>query len=99
MAFIYQLDSNIQNYTGNFQGPHTKMLHFTNFRPYRNLIHALATGAVDAVKLCASVAVNLIAFISALALVNATLGWAGHRVGVNSLTFQVIQFKGSLIIM
>jgi len=56
-----------------------------------NFIEAAATGASNTVKLCATVASILIAFLSLLEFINATLTWFGQRVGVQQLTFQVTE--------
>ncbi|KAL5006943.1 hypothetical protein ScPMuIL_015749 [Solemya velum] len=58
----------------------------------RNIIEAAAKGASMSVKLVANIAANLIAFISLLGFVNATLKWFGERAGVMDphLSFQLI---------
>ncbi|KAL5007459.1 hypothetical protein ScPMuIL_016265 [Solemya velum] len=58
----------------------------------RNIIEAAAKGASLSVKLVANMAANLIAFISLLGFVNATLKWFGERAGVMDppLSFQLI---------
>lgn len=61
----------------------------------RNVIEAASSGATQSVKLVANIAVNLIAFISILEFVNATLRWFGARAGLEQpeheeLTFQLI---------
>ncbi|KAL5006941.1 hypothetical protein ScPMuIL_015747 [Solemya velum] len=58
----------------------------------RNIIEAASKGAAMSIKLVANIAANLIAFISLLAFVNATLRWFGERVGLENppLTFEVI---------
>nr|KAG5693766.1 hypothetical protein BaRGS_032450 [Batillaria attramentaria] len=58
--------------------------------PERNLIEAASSGASNAIALVANVAVNVMAFLSILKFVNATLTWFGDRVGVEDLTFQLI---------
>jgi len=54
-------------------------------------MEAAASGAIIAVTSCANIAANLIAFISLLAFINATLVWFGGRVGFDepALTFEV----------
>ncbi|XP_071158639.1 solute carrier family 28 member 3-like [Mytilus galloprovincialis] len=61
----------------------------------RNVIEAASQGASNSIKLVANVAVNLIAFVSLLGFVNATLKWFGERAGMKPpgheyLTFQYI---------
>ncbi|XP_076461138.1 putative transporter HI_0519 [Babylonia areolata] len=56
----------------------------------RNLIEAASSGASNAIMLVANVVVNVIAFLSILKFVNATLTWFGDRVGIKGLTFQFI---------
>lgn len=57
----------------------------------RNVVEAASNGASQSVKLVANIAVNLIAFISILAFINATLTWFGDRAGLNEpLTFEFI---------
>ncbi|KAL5007825.1 hypothetical protein ScPMuIL_016631 [Solemya velum] len=66
---------------------------FCNFLGKReNIIEAAAKGASMSVKLVANIAANLIAFISLLGFVNATLKWFGERAGVMDppLSFQLI---------
>ncbi|XP_060066328.1 solute carrier family 28 member 3-like [Ylistrum balloti] len=62
--------------------------------PERNIIEAASSGASQSIKLVANVAVNLIAFVSLLEFVNATLKWFGNRVGMeppeDELTFELI---------
>ncbi|KAL4221946.1 hypothetical protein ACF0H5_017997 [Mactra antiquata] len=58
--------------------------------PESNLIEAASNGATASIKICGAVAVNVIAFLSLLQFLNATLTWMGDRVGVEDLTFQLI---------
>ena len=58
-------------------------------RSERNLIEVASAGATNSIALVGSVAVNVIAFLSILKFVNATLTWFGDRAGVKDLTFQV----------
>ena len=58
------------------------------------MIEAASRGASNSIKLVANVAVNLIAFVSLLGFLNATLRWFGERAGMKPpgheyLTFQV----------
>jgi len=54
-----------------------------------NVFEAATNGAMISVKLVAAIIVNVIAFLSLLAFVNATLTWFGDRVGVENLTLEV----------
>ncbi|XP_025094256.1 uncharacterized protein LOC112563975 [Pomacea canaliculata] len=56
----------------------------------RNIIQAASEGASQAVRLAANIAVNLIAFVALLELLNSTLTWLGDRVGIDNLTFQLM---------
>ncbi|XP_071102090.1 solute carrier family 28 member 3-like [Haliotis cracherodii] len=56
----------------------------------RNLIEAASEGASTSSSLIANIVVNLIAFLSLLSFVNATLTWFGDRVGVEGFTFEFI---------
>lgn len=56
----------------------------------RNMIDAASDGASQSIKLLANLGVNLIAFLSLLAFLDATLVWFGDRIGVDGLTFQLI---------
>ncbi len=53
-----------------------------------NVIEAAATGAADGVRLAINVAGMLIAFIALIAMINAMVGWAGGRFGLEGLTLQ-----------
>lgn len=55
-----------------------------------NLIEAASAGASSAIMLVANVAVNVMAFLSILKFINATLTWFGDRAGVEGLSFQMI---------
>lgn len=61
-----------------------------NNRKESNVLEAASNGATDAIALVANVAANLIAFLSVLAFINATLSWLGELVDIQGLTFQVI---------
>ncbi|CAD5117032.1 unnamed protein product [Dimorphilus gyrociliatus] len=56
----------------------------------RNVAEAAANGAGVAGQTVAAVICNMLAFISMLGFVNASLGWIGDRVGVDGLSFQKI---------
>ncbi|ELU12189.1 hypothetical protein CAPTEDRAFT_123339 [Capitella teleta] len=55
-----------------------------------NVIEAGANGATVAGSTVVAVVVNFIAFLGLLAFINATLSWAGGRVGFPELSFEVI---------
>lgn len=55
-----------------------------------NIIEAATNGATACIKIIGSVAVNVLAFLSLLTFLNATLTWFGDRVGVENLTFELI---------
>lgn len=61
-----------------------------------NFIEAAAAGAANAIALVANIAANLIAFIAILYFINSTLTWFGHRVGVDKLTYEVMQLCNNL---
>ncbi|XP_061179837.1 solute carrier family 28 member 3-like [Saccostrea echinata] len=56
----------------------------------RNVIEAISSGASNSVKVVAAIAVNVMAFLCVLEFVNMTLTWFGDRVGIESLSFQLI---------
>lgn len=56
----------------------------------RNIIEAATAGATASTKLVAAIAVNIIAFLSLLNFVNATLVWCGQRAGVDGFTLEFI---------
>ncbi|XP_062608441.1 solute carrier family 28 member 3-like [Saccostrea cucullata] len=56
----------------------------------RNIIEAILSGAWNSIKIITAVAVNVMAFLSVLEFVNMTLDWFGERVGIESLSFQLI---------
>ena len=58
-------------------------------RKEKNLVEALAAGASMSITLVANIAVNLMAFVAVLALVDAILMWFGGMVGVPTLSFSV----------
>lgn len=55
-----------------------------------NVVEAASNGASQSIKLVANIAVNLIAFLAYLALVNALLTYFGGLIGVEGLTFELI---------
>ncbi|GFO44649.1 sodium/nucleoside cotransporter [Plakobranchus ocellatus] len=55
-----------------------------------NVIEAACNGAIVSAKIIASIIVNVVAFLSLLKFVNATLIWLGERVGKKNFTFQYI---------
>lgn len=57
-------------------------------REERNAIEAAANGASSAVALVANVAANLIAFLAAIAFLNANLAWFGSLIGWEFLSFE-----------
>ncbi|XP_070210439.1 sodium/nucleoside cotransporter 1-like [Littorina saxatilis] len=59
-------------------------------RAERNLIEAASSGASSAIAVVASVAVNVMAFLSILKFINATLTWFGDRGDIEGLSFQLI---------
>ncbi|OWF42578.1 solute carrier family 28 member 3-like [Mizuhopecten yessoensis] len=56
----------------------------------RNIIEAATAGATASTKLVAAIAVNIIAFLSLLNFVNATLVWCGERAGIEGFTLEFI---------
>ena len=57
------------------------------------MIEAASAGASQSVKLVANIAANLIAFISLLAFINATLRWFGARVGLEPPNYPELTFE------
>jgi len=55
-----------------------------------SVIEAACTGAMKSATIVASILVNVIAFLSILEFINATLMWLGERVGKDDLTFEYI---------
>lgn len=68
-------------------------------RLQRNIIQAASEGASQAVRLAANIAVNLIAFVALLELLNSTLTWLGDRVGIDNLTFQVVCVSRRIVVI
>ena len=62
---------------------------FSRYSTEHNIIEAATNGATASIKIIGSILVNIIAFLSLLAFLNATLTWFGDRVGVENLTFEV----------
>lgn len=58
--------------------------------PHRNIIEAASAGAASSVKVVAGIAVHVIAFLSILKFVDATLTWFGELVEVEGLTLEFI---------
>ncbi len=52
-------------------------------------MEAAARGAIESTAIIASIAVNLIAFISLMAFLDSGLSYFGSRVGYPELSFQV----------
>jgi pyrimidine nucleoside transport protein len=55
----------------------------------RNIIEAASSGATSSIKVVGAIAVNVMAFLSILKFVNATLTWFGERVEIEGFTFDV----------
>ena len=55
----------------------------------RNVVEAAARGAIESTAVIASIAVNLIAFISLMAFLDSGLHYLGAKVGYPELSFQV----------
>ncbi|XP_071108417.1 solute carrier family 28 member 3-like [Haliotis cracherodii] len=55
-----------------------------------NVIEAASKGASDAISLVANVAVNVMAFLALLQLIDASLTFLGDRVGIEGFTFALI---------
>jgi nucleoside permease NupC len=72
------------------------------FYPYilfstdKNLFEAISSGAVTSIKLCAYIAVNLIAFVSFLDFVDGTLNWVGERIGIGPPDYLPLSFQVSI---
>ena len=58
-------------------------------RPAQNVIEAASNGAIDAIKVVASVGANLIAILGLITFLDATLSYLGSLVGCPELRFQV----------
>ena len=56
-----------------------------------NFIEAASAGASNAISLVSNIAANVIAFWALFQFVNSTLTWFGQRVGIQQLTYQVMQ--------
>jgi nucleoside permease NupC len=57
---------------------------------YTNAVDAVASGAIDGLKLAANVAAMLIAFLGLLAALNGLLGWIGSLVNLPQLSLEWI---------
>nr|XP_056722040.1 sodium/nucleoside cotransporter 2-like [Euleptes europaea] len=55
-----------------------------------NILEAASNGAAISVGVVASIAANLIAFLAALAFINAMLAWLGNMVDIPGLSFEMI---------
>lgn len=55
-----------------------------------NAIDAIATGALDGLKLALNIAAMLIAFLALVAMVNAFLGWVGSLMGLPQLSLEFL---------
>ncbi len=55
-----------------------------------NVIDAIATGAIDGLRLALNVGAMIIAFLGLLAVVNALLGWLGGLVGFPDVSLELI---------
>lgn len=64
-------------------------IHVLTSRTHRNIIEAASAGAAGSVKVVAGIAVHVIAFLSILKFVDATLTWFGELVEVEGLTLEV----------
>lgn len=53
-----------------------------------NIIEAASNGATSSIKIIGAIAVNVIAFLSLLSFLNATLTWLGLRLGYDYITFE-----------
>ena len=62
---------------------------FARYRPARNVVEAASNGAMDAIKVVASVGANLIAILGLIEFLNAMLSYLGGTVGFPQLRFQV----------
>ncbi|XP_049708531.1 sodium/nucleoside cotransporter 1 isoform X1 [Elephas maximus indicus] len=56
----------------------------------QNVLEAASSGASISVKVIANIAANLIAFLAALAFINAALSWLGGMVDIQGLSFELI---------
>jgi CNT family concentrative nucleoside transporter len=65
---------------------------FGDERP-ANIIMAAAEGAQTGLKLAAAVGAMVMVFVALMALANGILGWFGHLVGMDGLTFQMLLGK------
>ncbi|KAJ8313632.1 hypothetical protein KUTeg_008193 [Tegillarca granosa] len=75
---------------GKQKSPKLAVKIFTAWKNHRNIVEAASAGATSSIKMVAGIAVNVLAFLSILKMVNATLTWFGERAGVEGVTFQFI---------
>ncbi|XP_071108988.1 solute carrier family 28 member 3-like [Haliotis cracherodii] len=57
---------------------------------FRNVVEALSVGAVDGIKLVATIVVNQIIFIAVIQFIDTALMWLGERAGVHDVSFTLI---------
>ncbi|XP_071108816.1 solute carrier family 28 member 3-like [Haliotis cracherodii] len=57
---------------------------------FRNVLEALSVGAVDGIKLVATIVVNQIVFIAVIQFIDTALMWLGERAGVHGVSFTLI---------
>lgn len=55
-----------------------------------NVLDAMATGVITGISLAGTIAGMLIAFVAAMAFLNAALEWTGELVGLQGLTFDLV---------
>ena len=66
------------------------MIVFFSHRRYGNVVNAVASGAIDGVKIIVGVVANIIVWLAALEFFNATIAWFGARVLLPDLSFEVL---------
>ncbi|XP_001601110.2 solute carrier family 28 member 3 [Nasonia vitripennis] len=75
----------------------TSSTHFNNIilkkSEESSLLDAATKGALSAIPLVLGIIANIIAFVSAIAFINAILAWMGGLVGFPDLTFELILAK------
>ncbi|XP_046371145.2 solute carrier family 28 member 3-like, partial [Haliotis rufescens] len=57
---------------------------------FRNVVEALSVGAVDGIKLVATIVVNQIIFIAVIHFIDTTMLWLGERAGFHDVSFTLI---------
>ncbi|XP_048246903.1 solute carrier family 28 member 3-like [Haliotis rufescens] len=77
--------------------PETKKSYFRDgvkmelgLEKHRNILSALSSGAVEAVKIIANIIASMIAFVAMLRFVDKTLEWFGRQAGFSSLSFGLV---------